>query len=223
MLLSLAIIILRKKIFYIIGLLAFLSISSLSFTQSLKTGISAGIGKFYFDERFSNPFGNPFDKNNGDYSIFGIDISYSPTKEPFQLYSGIYYFNRSSPEYGEFRYPSKFHHLKIPLGIDFHVGEKIGFTIGAGIYGSYLLNYSSEMMPQDFEESYKRFQFGMDFGFGLLSSYFSSLTFVLKYQNSLDLSYLYIEKHTSSADYDAPFRGLGSYIALSCYYSWYNK
>jgi hypothetical protein len=185
----------------------------------VSTGISAGVGKCNFDYRYTGLFGNPFDRNRGDYYSFGLDLKYTPKKELFAIYSGVEYFKRYSiKDYG-LGYPSKFNHMKIPLGMDFHVGEKIGFIVGTGIYGSYLLKYSNETVPPSIEESIKRFQFGIDIGVGLISSYFSSFTFLLKYQNSLDLSYLYTD-YVSSSQHRSSFRGLSSKLVLGCYYSW---
>ena len=192
-----------------------------SYSQVFYIGISSGIGGTkYYNSRYIF-IGQPFNENWDKFSTIGAEIVYVPSKEPYSLYSGLNYFRRhgnsSNLSFGD----SKFNYLKLPLGFNFLVGEKLGFSFNLGLYGSYLLSYSLDYQPEDFTNTLRRWQSGFDIGIGIVTKIIPNVLITLKLENSMDLSHVFINDILTKWGKSGTEKIFGSdtYISLKCYYN----
>jgi hypothetical protein len=114
-------------------------------------------------------------------------------------------------------------YLRVPLAIDFEIGKKIQFIVGAGAYTSYLLNFDG-IYNSNFNNSYNRFQIGVNLNTGIGYQFNEKLNFRVLYQYNIDVTPMYSElvySHAAS-NYQNVY-GIDGFVKLSIKYDVFTR
>lgn len=167
--------------YFLITLLVLVSLEL--YTQESEIGLNIGYGATVVDD-YGIAFVPPFYKETTDFLRFGFCYYYSPKHSIFSLKTGIDYDYRAFEEL-------KLNYLRIPFGLDFNIGKKIQFIIGAGLFTSCLIAYSELSENDDFANSLNRFQLGWYGNIGLGIKLSQNYNLSIKYQYNADMTKMY--------------------------------
>ncbi|GEM_PF-3859924 len=184
------------KYYLIFSILFFVLTSNVTISQKREFGINLGYGH-----------SNELD----DFSKIDILYSYTPTEAPFSFKTGFSYdyFKNTN---------SNFSFGRIPVGLDFSLGNKVQFIVGAGLNSSILLNSNTD--NQDFNASKTFIQIGYYTNIGLCVSLNSKYSILLQTQYHQDFTPLYFENRNTSIgkDYSVDVKLKSYFLSLGIKY-----
>lgn len=161
----------------------------------------------------------PGDDDLLNFSLIGINYSYTPKDFSFNIQTGLLYSNRGN-NYTEFNY------LRIPLGIEYKIGNKVQFIIGGGLFISYLLSYGGAEAYRSIDENINKFQFGYFGNIGIGFQISPKYILCLNYQAISDITKMFEYTVSTMGGGDSItkyMRGSDRFIKLSLNYRFSNN
>ena len=188
---------------------------SYSYAQSHEFGVVVGYGETVKDE-YRHALVNPFNSDFDDYLRIGLMYYFNIPKALLNINTGLSFDNRNY-QYGKSTY------LRVPLGIDLNVGNKLQFIGGIGLYFSYLLSFDS-----DFYESIvatNNFQVGWQINAGIGYQISRRYNINIRYQNNFDITRMYTRERGSpgGGTSSEEVRGYDYFFSLSVKYKIFKK
>ncbi len=159
--------------------------------QTNELGIITGYGKSTI-----HPYGiemiNPFSSGIDKLDVYQVGIGYyvTPAKAAVTFQYGLQYFLRSNSEI-------RLNNIRIPIGLEFHVGNKIRFNFGGGLYVGYLFAYQVPELYFVHMNLRFRFQNGPYLNTGWEFKFAEVYSVNLSYQVDKDINEMFIQ-HVSS-------------------------
>ncbi|CAG5083865.1 hypothetical protein [Parvicella tangerina] len=127
--------------------------------------------------------------------VIGGNYTISPDKAPFYFYTGMNFSLNSANK----AYYSK---VRIPIGLNFNVGDKVQFILGGGLFQSYL--FAQNFLTNSYLDDVYRIQLGVTGQIGVAYELPSKVNLVLSLQTNRDLTPIFVERKWSpgGAEYD---------------------
>lgn len=119
-----------------------------------------------------------------NYFQIGLNYYLHPIKAPFTIKTGITYNYKGNKDIN-------FNFLKLPIGLDIIIGEKLNFILGGGFFVSYLVSYKGGENVFNFEESKKRLQLVGEANIGFAYQISEKIKVCLMCQFNNDITKLY--------------------------------
>jgi hypothetical protein len=187
------------------------------FAQNHEIGIELGAGQIIIDEN-STFFIPPLLEEENKFRRVGVNYSYSPDSAGFSLKSGVMFDQRNSNG-------TVFNYLRIPVGIEFHPGNKIQLILGLGFYGSVLLSITDPTTYYAYHsDEFNEFQIGGNYSGGIGFQLSKKINLSFQYQKNFDIMRMYEEDRSSPGGlpYTIKIRGFEGFLKLGFKYKIFN-
>jgi len=182
------------------------------YSQNHEFGIELGAGQTVIDEH-SPIFISPLLREEGEFRRVGISYTYSDSTG-LSLKYGLMFDQRISDG-------TDFNYLRLPVGIEFHPGNKIQLILGIGIYGSVLLSITDRnSYYKYYADQFKEFQIGGSYSGGIGFQLSKKLNVSAQYQKSFDFIRMFEENRSSPGGipYSLNIRGFEGFLKLGVKY-----
>jgi hypothetical protein len=180
--------------------------------QKSQVGVELGYGKSLVSNDMPEI---PEYKDLMNFISTGVSYSLALREGPLYLKSGLLYNYRGDAQL-------EFHYARMPLGVDFRVGNKVQFIIGGGFFLSYLGGYEGTEIFRGSEGNINRWQWGfylnIGFGFHLTPKYYLAVSAI----GMNDITHMfkyYTSAMAGTVRYTEYMRGVDRYLSLSLYYT----
>ena len=185
--------------------------------QNHEFGIELGAGQTIIDEH-STFFIPPLLQEEDKFRRVGVNYSFTPDSAGFSLKSGLMFDQRNS-------YGTVFDYLRLPVGIEFHPGNKIQLILGLGIYGSVLLSITDPTTYYEYHsDEFTEFQIGGSYSGGIGFQLSKKINVSAQYQKNFDIIRMYEEDRSSPGGipYTLNIRGFEGFLKLGVKYKVFN-
>lgn len=180
--------------------------------QNHEFGIELGAGQTVIDEH-SPIFISPLLREEGEFRRVGISYTYSDSAG-LGLKYGLMFDQRISDG-------TDFNYLRLPVGVEFQLGNKIQLILGLGIYGSVLLSITDRnTYYKYYVGEFKEFQIGGSYSGGIGFQLSNKLNVSAQYQKSFDFIRMFEENRSSPGGipYSLNIRGFEGFLKLGVKY-----
>lgn len=188
------------------GLILILLTGKLS-GQNHELGIELGAGQTIIEER-STLFIPPLLNEAGKFRSVCVNYFYTPDSAIFSLKSGLIFDQRNSKG-------TNFNYFLLPVGIEFHPGNKLKLILGFGIYGSVLFsNPDNTTYYRNNTDEFNKFQLGGNYSGGIGFKFSKRINVSAQYQGNFDFIRMYTVNRSSPGGqpYTLKMRGFDGFI-----------